>query len=273
MEIEAFYNFLLVEKGFCELTLEGYRKVLTKFFKDTKSEIPTKEIVESYIAEMRKKKYSYSHIVNTSVALERLTEFLGKKVMLGRPRKPKQIIKNVLTEGEIARLLAATKNKREQAVMSLLVYTGVRNRELCNLKVEDINFDGQFLRVLNGKGSKDRMVYFSKECSRILVEYLAEYKKEGSQFVFTALVSGKQYSGWFLRKMVKVVARRAKITKRVYPHLCRHSFACCLLNRGMPITTIQVLMGHTNLATTQIYARSTPQRIQQEYSFYQPNYV
>jgi site-specific recombinase XerD len=106
-----------------------------------------------------------------------------------------------------------------------------------------------------------------------LVEYLAEYHKDGVQFVFTALVSGRQYSGWSLRKMVKVVAKRAKIIKRVYPHLMRHSFACNLLIRGANIMSIKELMGHSDIRTTLIYTHSVPQRVQQEYNFYCPNYV
>jgi site-specific recombinase XerD len=69
------------------------------------------------------------------------------------------------------------------------------------------------------------------------------------------------------------VAKRAKIAKRVFPHLLRHSFACNLLNRGANVLTIKELLGHQDLRTTMIYVRSTPQRIQQEYNFYCPSYI
>ena len=273
MDLENFYNSLLVKNGFSEITVNGYRKVLLKFFKEIGTLTINEEIINGYIAKMRTNGYSYSHIVNTSVALERYTGFIGSPVKLGRPRKPKQLIKNVLTEGEVARILAVTKNKREQAILAILVYTGIRNKELCSLKVEDLDFDNQFLRVICGKGSKDRVVYFSKECSKILIEYLGEYKRDDKQFLFTTLVLRRQYNGWVLRKLVKVVSKRARVKKRVYPHLFRHSFACNLLNRGANIMTIQSLMGHNDVRTTLIYAHSTPQRIRQEYDFYMPSFI
>lgn len=269
MNIENFYNHLLVQNGLQQITVEGYRKVLTKFFKENKHF--DKKTVESYIAEMRKRDCSYSHIANTSVALEKLSQFNKKPIKLGRPRKPKQLIKNTLTEGEIARMLAICKNSREKALLSILIYTGLRNKELCKLKTDDVKIGEQYVNVIEGKGSKDRLVYFTSECGQILSEYKAEYKPNG--IMFTTLVLHRQYTGYALRKMVKVVAKRAGIKKRVFPHLFRHSLACNLLNRGANIMTIQALLGHADIRTTMLYARSSPQRVKQEYLFYNPSYL
>jgi len=268
---EKFYNSILVKEGFGEVTIGGYKRVLTKFFRDVRTERPRVSQVENYIGEMRKRNCSYSHIANTSVALERYMAFIKRPIKLGRPRKPRQIIKNTLTEGEIARILAATKNERERAALAILAYSGIRNKELCSLKPEDIDFDNQYLRVISGKGSKDRMVYISRDCSKSIIEYINKYSRKDT-FLFTTLREDKQYNGWALRKMVKVVSKRAGIKKRVYPHLFRHSLACNLLNRGANIMTIKEQLGHADLRTTMIYAHSTPQRVQQEYNFYCPTY-
>ena len=269
MDIENFYNYLLVQEGLQKITLEGYRKVLTKFFKE--NDHFNRETVEAYVAKMRQGDYSYSHVANTSVAFEKLSRFLKKPIKLGRPRKPKQLIKNTLTEGEIARMLAACKNTRERALLAILIYTGLRNKELCQLKTEDVDIGNQNVRVIEGKGSKDRVVYFTSECGQMVSEYKSEYKP--NHVLFFTLVLHNPYNGWALRKMVKVVAKRAGVRKRVYPHLFRHSLACNLLNRGANIMTIQALLGHSDIRTTMIYAKSSPQRIRQEYMFYNPSYL
>lgn len=269
MNIDNFYNHLLVQDGLQKITVEGYRKVLTKFFRENKHF--NRKTVESYIADMRQRNCSYSHVANTSVAFEKLSKYLRKPIKLGRPRKPKQMIKNTLTEGEIARMLAICKNSRERALLSILIYTGLRNKELCGLKTDDIDVGGLYLRVIEGKGSKDRMVYFTSECGQMLSEYKSEYRPNG--VMFTTLALHRQYTGWALRKMVKVVAKKAGIKKRVYPHLFRHSFACNLLNRGANIMTIQSLLGHADIRTTMLYARSSPQRVKQEYMFFNPSYL
>lgn len=267
--IDDFYNHLLVQEGLQIITIEGYKGVFRRFFKKNKHF--NKKTVENYIAEMRKKDYSYSHIANTSVTLEKLSQYLHKPIKLGRPKKPKQLIRDTLSEGEIARILAMGKNSREKALLSILIYTGLRNKELCRLKTNDVNIGGQYVRVIEGKGSKDRMVYFTSECGQMLSEYKTEYKPNG--IMFTTLILHRQYTGGALRKLVKVVAKRAGIKKRIYPHLFRHSLACNLLNRGANILTIQALLGHSDIRTTMIYARSSPQRVKQEYLFYNPSYL
>ena len=269
--VEDFYNLLLVE-GLAELTVDGYRRVLSKFFRETGTTKPKRKDVESYVAALRKGEYSYSHIANTSVAIERYMAFIKRPVKLGRPRKPKNIIKTVLTEGEVARILAAAKNERERAIIALLAYSGIRCKELCSLRVSDLDLDNLRLRIICGKGSRDRVVYLSRECARILTEYISRFGPSGSELLFTTL-QGRPYNGWALRKLVKTVAARAGIKKRVYPHLFRHSLACNLLNRGANIMTIQALLGHQDIRTTLIYAHSTPQRVQQEYNFYCPAYL
>lgn len=269
MKLENFYNYLLVQKGLQTITVGGYRGVFKRFFKENRHF--NKNTVENYIAKMRQGDYSYSHIANTSMALEKLSEFLHKPIKLGRPRKPKQLIKNTLTEGEIARMLAACKNTRERALLAILIYTGLRNKELCQLKTEDVDIGNQNVRVIEGKGNKDRVVYFTSECGQMVSEYKSEYRP--NHILFYTLVMHNPYNGWALRKMVKVVAKRAGIKKRVFPHLFRHSLACNLLNRGANIMTIQALLGHSDIRTTMIYAKSSPQRVKQEYLFYNPSYL
>lgn len=271
--VEKFYDTLLIKFGFQKITIENYRRVLNKVFRDLRTFRPTKRQAEDYIAEMRKKTYSFSHLINTAVAIERYMTFIKRTIKIAKPRKRQSLIKDVMTEGEVARILAATKNSREKAMLAILAYSGIRNKELCNLKVHDINLDDNSIKVICGKFLKDRVVNISKECAKVVSSYIGQYiPSPNGQYLFTTLKEGKQYNGWALRKVVKVVSKRAHIKKRVYPHLFRHSLATNLINRGANILTVQQQLGHAKITTTMIYIQSSPQRTQKEYSFFVPSY-
>lgn len=268
-----FYDYLFVKLGLGNITVGGYRRVLSKVVSDLGTDRPTKDTVEKYIADMRRDGYSYSHVRNTMLILERYMEFIGRKTLFTRPRRPKLMPKEVLTEGEIARIIAATKNSRERAILSVLAYSGIRNKELCGLKVRDIDFDNSILKIYDGKNSKDGVSQISKECCKSVSEYIGEYKREHNDYLFATIANNRKYSGWSLRKLVKGVSRKAGIVKRVYPHLFRHSLATCLLNRGANIMSIQSQLRHNNLNTTLIYAQLLPQRVAQEYQFFCPKFI
>lgn len=267
---EAFYSHLSIKRAFGDVTIEGYRRTLTKFLKESQ---PKCECVEKYILDMKERKYSYSHIRNTIVILENYMAFIRRPIKLGRMRRPKPIVKDILTEGEVARILAACKNSREKTMLALLTYSGMRNKELCSLKTGSISLDEGVIRIFDGKGSKDRLVYITRECAKILMEYLQCFPRSKEGFLITTLVKGNHYKGQDLRKMVKVVSKRAKVNKRVYPHLFRHSLASHLVSRNCSLVTLQNLLGHSQLNTTAIYIRSFPQKIQAEYQYLVPNYI
>lgn len=271
--LNKFCEQLASKKGFSEITIAGYRQGLISLFKKLGTSRPTVEVVESYMAEFRKNGYSFSHVRNTTVIIERYLEYLGRPLKLPRIKRPRLIIKDTLTEGEIARMLASTNNSREKAIIAILAYSGIRNKEFCQLRVRDIDFDNGFIKIFSGKGNRDRIAYISRNCIRAISDYLRDYPREDDNFLTTTLVKHNRYAGGDLRKVVKVVAKRAKIKKRAYPHLLRHSLAVNLLSRGSNIMTIQQVLGHQSLESTLIYAHSMPQKVQSEYSYFCPNYV
>ena len=125
---DKFYDHLLLG-GLESITIDGYKKALNRFLKTIGSEKPKREQAENYLLEMRKKDYSYSHIRNTSKAIMDYMKFIGRPIKFVRPRKPQELpTKDILTEGEVARMLAACKNSREAAMLALLVYCGLRNK-------------------------------------------------------------------------------------------------------------------------------------------------
>jgi integrase/recombinase XerD len=271
--LKNYGDYLLVKKGLGEVTIVGYKASIRIVLKRLKTLEPTEQQIIDYIVWMYEKKYSYNHIVNTSLAIEWYFKFQGKVLKLGRPKKPKRLIKDTLTEAEVTKIIQATKNIREKAILALLAYSGIRNQELCNLRVCDVMLGDNLIRILKGKGFKDRIIHISGECCSILLEYLNHYPRNSEEYFFTTLLKGRRYNENDLRKLVKVVSMRARLNKRVYPHLFRHSLATNLLKRGANITLIQRQLGHEGVESTLIYLRTYPQRIQNEYNLFIPSYL
>jgi integrase/recombinase XerD len=273
IKLDNFCDWLIARQGLGEVTISGYLRILKKFLRECETDKPTHKQIDQYIVGLRKNNYSYSHIVNSSLAIEWYMRFIKNPIKLGRPRKPRPIIQNTLNEAEIVRIILATKNIREKAIITLLAYSGIRNKELCNLKVKDFDLVNDQIRVLGGKFNKDRIAYINGDCVKIITEYLKEYPRVDSEFLFTALVSKKKYNGMALRKLCIKLARLAKIEKRVFPHLFRHSLATNLLNRGAQLVTVQNVLGHSFIESTMVYAKSFPQRTKTEYNNYCPCYI
>ncbi|MDZ4661241.1 MAG: tyrosine-type recombinase/integrase, partial [Pseudomonadota bacterium] len=229
--------------------------------------------IKQYIGWMYDKKYSYSHLVNTSLGLEHYTRYKGQVVKLTRPKKPRRLIKDVLTESEVSRLLLAAKNIRTKAMICLLSYSGARNNELCNIKVQDVDLGGNQLTIRDGKNRQDGVINISAECTRVLIDYLRDYPREKEEFLFTTLVRKKQLTTGDLRKTLRIMALKANIGRRVFPHLLRHSLATNLLNRGASLMMIQQQLRHRFIESTMIYVFSRPVRNRSEYDFHKPAYM
>ena len=270
-EIKDFEKYLLFKDGTEERTIKGHGENIKRMLKQIQIN-PSIQQVEDYVLKLYEKRCSYNHLVNNLVAIEKYAKFKGREVRFARPRKPKKLIIGFLTESEVSRIINTCKNIREKAIITLLAYSGIRNSELCNLKVCGLDFGENTVRVIKGKNSKDRIVNMSSECTKILIEYLSKFPREEDYYLFTSLRNNAQYKTWDLRKLVKVLSKRAEINKRVYPHLFRHSLASNLLKRGASLLMIQQQLGHSDLTSTMIYLHSCPQRIKSEYEFYKPAY-
>lgn len=271
-QLEKFSVFLLAEKGFTNYTKEGYVGGVRRFITNA-TLYPSFNEIKIYIAAMHTKNVSYSHIVNTSLAIEHYMEFMGTPIRLGRPKKPKRIIVNVLSEAEIARVLGAAKNIREQTIIALLAYSGIRSRELCGILVADLDFANQGIRICNSKHAKSRYVCVSPECLTLVLRYLEKYPRSENGYLFTTIKKGHRYGPGDLRKLLRVVAARINFERRIYPHQFRHSLATNMLNRGASLVTIQQQMGHTSLETTMIYLHQVLRKTRSEYQMFAPNYL
>jgi integrase/recombinase XerD len=200
--------------------------------------------------------------------------FRGTPIHLKRPRKPQRAPFSVLSEAKIAFLIAAAKDIRERAILCLLAYSGVRNRELVNLRVGDVDLAQQTVTVQLGKGAKGRICYVSGDCMEILTEYLRQRAGEPDALLFVTVRHRHQLQTQDIRKLVRTVARRAGLKKRVWPHLLRHSLATALLDRGASIYSIQAQLGHAFASTTmEYYLHPSSRNVRSDYLRAVPSFV
>lgn len=273
--LRGFERYLIVYKGLSKNTVGNYVNVSRLILRRLSSYKPTKEEIEIFIEEVRtsEREYSWSHICNLSISIERYMEFIGTPIKLGRPKKPKKVLCETLTEAEIVILINSAKNIREKAFLALLSYSALRNAEFCNLLVKHIDFSNNEIIVINGKGAKDRIVYMSSDCMKILIEYIYSFGLSPEDNLFYTTRGRNKIRPHVVRRTLQRIVKRTKINKKVYPHLLRHSWATNVLNKGANIRTIQAQLGHSNIETTMIYANSRPQRVKAECQIFSPSYM
>lgn len=269
---KIFVRFLITRKGLQQVTVKAYVATIKRIAREI-GEYPSGERAEQFVEKLYTSKYSYHHKLNTVIALEQYLAFIGRPTRYGRPKKPRPIITDTLTEGEVARLLVCCKNIREKAVLSLLAYSGIRNLELCNLRVRDCLIMQNAIKIIRGKGLKDGISEIAPECTSVLREYLVAFPRGTKDFLFTTLTRGNQLCTSDVRKMVLTVSRRTEIKKRVYPHLFRHSMTANMLLRGADLMSIRSQLRHNLLETTLHYANSIVFVERNRYQRFAPSYL
>jgi integrase/recombinase XerD len=185
-----------------------------------------------------------------------------RALALERPKTRKRVVAR-LSRDEERRLISHA--YRMQGTRGLLIktlfQTGARVSEFVNIKVNDFFFDEQMILISKAKGGKSRYVPILPELAQELRTHLGD-RATGHLF---ESIHHTSYSPRRIQQIIKETADEAKITKRVYPHLLRHSVATTLLERGMPLEQIQKFLGHAKLETTQIYAESSAEMIKESY--------
>lgn len=271
MQTEQFVRFLVL-KGMQPITILGYEGGARRFTEITGA-YPSRDQARKYMADIYSGPHSFSHKKNTALAVEKYMEFIGSPARFGRQKKPRSMVKNTLTEPEVATLLSHAKNIREKAILALLAYSGVRNREFCNLRLKDFDPARNMVRVIQGKGMKDGTSSITPECARVVLQYLEEYPRGEEEFLFTTLKRKGRYSEWALRDLVKEVAKRSGFTKAVYPHLLRHSLSVNMVMRGADMLTLKNQLRHAHFETTFLYLNSILVGFRNEYDKVAPEYL
>jgi integrase/recombinase XerD len=289
--IDRFCDHLWLEDGLADLTLAAYRRDLTIFGAWLEQErqhgldATVAGDIEAYLAWRFSQRTQPRSAARYTSALKRFYRYLLRENLiaadptlnLDSPKLPRALPKT-LTEADVERLLdSADVNTplglRDRAMLETLYATGLRVSELVGLKLTAVNLNDGVLRV-TGKGNKDRLVPLGEEAVQWLKRYLADARpllmeKNLSDAVFvTARGSGMTRQGfWYL---IKRRALAAGITRPLSPHTLRHAFATHLLNHGADLRVVQMLLGHSDISTTQIYTHVARERMKQLHAQHHP---
>ena len=286
--IEEFLRYLLIDKGYSNNTIESYKRDLEKFLifnKDKDINSIKNNDLKEYIKYLNEEKLNEKSIARNISSIKSFYKFLSiQKYINNNPSdsifqpKLKKSLPNILTEEEVLKLLdiKLTDNfsYRNKAMLELMYATGIRVSELVNLKLQDIDLNQDIIRTF-GKGSKERVIPIGDYAKEYLEKYIYEYrgsmlKKEASEYLFLNN-HGKKMTRQGFFKIIKKIAQEKGINKDLSPHTLRHSFASHLLKHGADLRTIQELLGHSDISTTQIYTHITNEQLKKNYKNYHPH--
>lgn len=285
--LDSYMEFLKVEKGLANNTIQAYTNDLLKFLtflQKKKISEPSqikREHVVAFSIERSEKKENFSTIARAIVSIKGFLRFLYEENLL--PDNPAELLENqrlwshlpnILTPDEVQNMIDAVEEKsphafRDRAIIELLYASGLRVSELSTLNISNVNIPGEFLRC-RGKGGKERVVPVGRKALEALKKYIEEERSEINESALFLSKLKKPLSRQSVWKLIKHYALKAGITKDVYPHTLRHSFATHLLTYGADLRIVQELLGHADISTTQIYTHIDRSRLKEVHKRYHP---
>jgi len=237
-------------RNFSKQTVKGYIYSVRKFLEYSKNKGLNENNVKDYIQKNLKKKNSSSVSKDLFAIKFFFSNVLKNPLKLPNPKKNKTL-PEILTIEEVRKIINATSNVKHRLIIKLLYGCGLRVSEIVDLKNKNLNFNEDLIHIRLAKGKKDRFVRIPSSIKEELKSY---FKLLNSDILFPSSRNGKLTKD-SIQKIVRSSAKKAKIKKRVYPHLLRHSFATHLLEMGTDLRIIQKLLGHSSIKTTQIYTQ------------------
>ncbi|MEO0198013.1 MAG: site-specific tyrosine recombinase XerD [candidate division WOR-3 bacterium] len=286
--INSYLAYVLDEKGLSVNTVESYQRDLLKLL-EFLGDIDTKEInlgeIDDFASYLQKQDLSQNSRSRIFSCLRSFFSYLEMEGFYNSDlalniQVPRKIIKlpDFLNEEEVNKLLespdtSTPRGIRDRAILELLYATGVRVSELVSLKISNVFLEERMIRVL-GKGNKERIIPYNSTAAKYLELYLygvrpSILKKRGEDRVFLNM-RGTSLSRVSVWKILKNYAVKAGITKNIYPHILRHTFATHLLKNGCDLRTLQIFLGHASLMTTQIYTHLDKEFLKEVHSKFHP---
>lgn len=271
--LSMYLNYESMEKGLSLNTLESYRRdivIYLDFLSRNKKTIlkATRKDIEKFLSERKDKGSKSRTVARNKVSIVNLYKFLVMENYISKNPtdnleviRLKRVLPESLTTEEVDDLLSVHNEKtdkglRDKAIFELMYSSGLRVSEICSLKIEDIFFDEKYLKIC-GKGKRERIVPINKKALDILKRYIQTSR--------VVMVKGKKTSELFLNfrgdkisrvgiwKIVKEAMKKSGIEKNIYPHTLRHSFATHLIQHGADLRSVQRMLGHSDITTTEIY--------------------
>ena len=286
---EEFLHYLEVERGLSKNTLVAYRRDISKLEifarrrKKKLGDLGTSEL-RSFLRGLHREGLSLRSIARLTAAVRGLFRFgaaegyltFDAAADLDSARFGKTL-PNYLTLAEVDQLLLAPdtttpEGLRDKTMLELLYATGLRVSELVSLRLRDVHFNGGYL-LCRGKGRKERIVPFGRSAERWLERYLGNARtslvKTSVPWLFLSR-RGDRMTRQRFWQILKKSGVTAGITRNLSPHVVRHSFATHLLERGADLRSLQIMLGHSNIGTTQIYTHVSRERLRRVYDSHHP---
>jgi integrase/recombinase XerD len=290
--LTKYFNYLLIERGIAQNTLESYGRDLRRFVLFVHGEKRlanlnevTPEVITEYLVRIRDEGLAANSMNRSLAALRGFYKYLlREKIIKENPLANIELAKvwmklpDTVSKDEMTAILAQPGTQtvpaiRNTAMLELLYATGIRVSELINLTMNSLNWQVGFVIVM-GKGSKERIVPVGKVAYDCVRRYVDEVRPKLMQKKSTDVLFLNRFGRKFTRqgfwKIVVGYAKQAGLQKKVYPHTFRHSFASHLLEGGADLRTVQVMLGHSDISTTQIYTHITRERLKEVHEKYHP---
>jgi integrase/recombinase XerD len=289
--IEEFINYLAVERGLADNTLLAYRRDLNKYSaylgkRGIKEAGRVKrDHISDFMYDQKKKKLTANSICRSLAAIKMFHRFLVRERLVAEdpthlidtPKIWKKV-PDVLATAQIESMINTVKGKgwqavRDKAILELFYASGMRVSELLNLKVDSVNLELGYVRCI-GKGSKERIIPIGRRACEAVEKYCRTARKKlvkdkTIMFLFLSRL-GKKISRQSIWKIIKNCAKKAKIKTEIKPHTLRHSFATHLLERGADLRSVQEMLGHSDISTTQIYTHVDKERLKTIHKQFHP---
>ncbi len=284
-EIIKFIEELKVEKNYSKYTIKNYQKDLYLFLEYLNENNIKKyndveyQDIRLYINYLYDLKYNNKTISRHISTLRSFFKYLKVKniinenptILISNPKLDKKLPKYLNYE-DTEKLLNSFDNNniiglRNSLILEMLYSTGIRVSELTNVKINDISIDTKSIKI-TGKGNKQRIVYFGSKCFELINLYLKKsypvLNKDNIDYLLLSK-TGKKINDREIRKIIDLAASIAGINMKISPHVLRHTYATHMLDGGADLRSVQELLGHSNLSTTQIYTHLTNEKIRNVY--------
>ena len=289
-QLGSFLNYLRVEKGLSNNTLQAYRRDMEKFVAfAAKHGLKVTDVrrahVVDFLASLYRAKLDSRSVARHLVTIRHFFRFsLAEGVISEDPAatiespKFRQSLPEFLSVDEVDRLLRQPDTNdaiglRDKAMIELMYSTGLRVSELCGLQISDLSMDPGCLRCI-GKGNKERLVPVGRQALEAVQKYMRESRPKllGDKTSAHLFVNqrGRKLNRIAYWKILGEYGRKAHLRKALTPHMLRHSFATHLLDRGADLRSVQMMLGHSDISTTQIYTHVVEERLKQVYKAHHP---